>query len=333
MIRRREFITLIGGATAAWPVLANAQQTALPLIGALHAASRDGTMHLMAAYREGLKAEGFEEGRNVAIEYRWADGVFDRMPAMMADLVRLQPRVIAAFGSAAYAALAARVAGKAGDIPIVMSTGSDPVSAGFVTTLNRPDNNITGVTSFAVPLAAKRVEFLHEFVPTVRTLAYLENPNRPAPSPELERKVIETAARAVGWQLQVVHASAVAEFDPAFSTIVREQADALLIATDTFFYSEMPRLASLAARHALPAVGPLRDFSAAGGLMSYSTSIPATYRQSGVYTGKVLKGSRPEDLPFLLPTKFELVINLKAAKALSLTIPLTLQLAADEVIE
>jgi len=158
-LKRREFVTLLGAA-AAWPILAHAQQTALPLIGGLHAASRDGTMHLMAAYREGLKAEGFEEGRNVAIEYRWADGVFDRMPAMMAHLVGLQPRVITAFGSAAFAALAARVAGKAGDIPIVLSTGGDPVSAGFVTNLNRPDNNITGVTSFAVPLAAKRVEFL-----------------------------------------------------------------------------------------------------------------------------------------------------------------------------
>jgi len=332
-VRRREFITLVGGAVASRPLAAGAQQTALPLIGALHAASRDGTMHLMAAYREGLKAEGFEEGRNVAIEHRWADGVFDRMPAMMADLVRLQPRVITAFGSAAGPALAARIAGKAGDIPIVMSTGGDPVSAGFVTTLNKPDKNITGVTSFAVPLAAKRVEFLRELVPTVRTLAYLENPNRPAPFSELERKVIETAARAVGWELKLVYASAVAEFDPAFSTIAREQADALIIATDTFFYSEMPRLASLATQHALPAVGPLRDFSAAGGLMSYSTSIPATYRQSGVYTAKVLKGSRPADLPFLLPTKFELVINLKAAKAFGLTVPLTLQVAADEVIE
>ena len=189
------------------------------------------------------------------------------------------------------------------------------------------------MTSFALPLAAKRVEFLHELVPTARTVAFLENPTAPGPAPEEERQAIETATRTVGWQLQVVQAGAIAELDRAFSTMVRERVGALIIAADSLFFNEMPRLASLAARHGLPAVGPLRDFPAAGGLMSYSTSVASTHRQAGIYTGKVLKGSRPADLPFMLPTRFELVINLKAAKALGLTVPLTLQVAADEVIE
>ena len=254
----------------------------------------------MAAYREGLRNEGYVEGQNVAIEYRWADGVFDRLPAMMADLVRLRPNVITAFGSASVAAHDARAAGTAGTIPIVLSIGSDPIASGFISSMNRPDNNITGVTSLAYELAAKRAEFLRELVRTDSKLAFLANPTVPAGT---ERREVETAARAVGWEFQVVYASTAPEFDTAFVTLAQERVSELIIATDTFFYSEMKRLASLAAQHALPAIGPLRDFPAAGGLMSYSTSIPNTYRQAGVYTGKVLKGVKPIDLPFFQPTR------------------------------
>ena len=333
MIRRRAFVRLLGGAAAAWPLTARAQQPAMPVIGALHAASRAGTTHLMAAYFEGLKSEGYVEAQNVKVEYRWADGVFDRLPEMMAELVRLHPDVITAFGTATRAAYNARLAGMVGNIPLVFSSGYDPIASGLVTSLSRPDNNITGVTSLAVALAAKRTGFLRELVPRASNLAFLINPTIDFSQIEVERRDIEAAARALGWQLLIVQASTVAEFDSAFATMVRERVGGLIIATDTFFYSEMSRLGLLAARHGIPAIGPLRDFPAAGGLMSYSTSIPNTYRQVGVYTAKVLKGAKPADLPFLLPTRFELVINLQAAKALGLTVPLALQAAADEVIE
>jgi len=333
MIRRRAFVRLLGGAAAAWPLTARAQQPAMPVIGALHAASRAGTTHLMAAYFEGLKSEGYVEAQNVKVEYRWADGVFDRLPEMMAELVRLHPDVITAFGTATRAAYNARLAGMVGNIPLVFSSGYDPIASGLVTSLSRPDNNITGVTSLAVALAAKRTGFLRELVPRASNLAFLINPTIDFSQIEVERRDIEAAARALGWQLLIVQASTVAEFDSAFATMVRERVEGLIIATDTFFYSEMSRLGLLAARHGIPAIGPLRDFPAAGGLMSYSTSIPNTYRQVGVYTAKVLKGAKPADLPFLLPTRFELVINLQAAKALGLTVPLALQAAADEVIE
>jgi putative ABC transport system substrate-binding protein len=302
----------------------------MPVIGALHAASREGTISLMGAYREGLKSERYVEGRNVAIEYRRADGVFDRLPEMMADLVRSRPDVITAFGSASVAAHDARAAGTAGTIPIVLSIGHDPVASGMISSMNRLDNNITGVTSLAYELAAKRVEFLRELVRTNTTLAFPANPTVPAGT---ERGEVETAARAVGGSSRSCKRVTAAEFDTAFATLVQHRVGVLIIATDTFFYSEMKRLASLAAQHALPAIGPLRDFPAAGGLMSYSTSIADTYRQAGVYTGKVLKGVKPIDLPFFQPTRFELVINLAAAKALRLTVPQTLLVAADEVIE
>jgi putative ABC transport system substrate-binding protein len=333
MMRRREFIALLGGA-AAWPLAARAQQPArIPVIGALHAASRAGTTQLMAAYFEGLKNEGYIKSQNVTVEYRWANGVFDRLPEMMAELVQLRPDVITAFGTATRAAYNARIAGTAGNIPLVFSSGYDPIASGLVTSVNRPDNNITGVTSLAVALAAKRAEFLRELVPTASKLAFLINPTIDITLIDVERRDIEAAARAIGWQLLLVQASTLAEFESAFATMVRERIEVLIIATDTFFYSEMGRLGSLAARYGIPTIGPLRDFPAAGGLMSYSTSIPNTYRQVGVYTGKVLKGAKPADLPFLLPTRFELVINLKAATALGLAVPDKLLVAADEVIE
>jgi putative ABC transport system substrate-binding protein len=332
-LKRRDFITLLGGTLATWPLVVGAQQPRMPVIGALHAASRAGTTHLMAAYFEGLKSEGYVEAQNVKVEYRWADGVLDRIPEMMNQLVRLQPDVIMVFGTATRDAYNARLAGTAGNIPLVFALGHDPIASGLVTSLNRPDNNITGVTSLAGALAAKRAEFLRELVPKDSKLAFLINPTIDISQLEVEHRDIEAAARALGWQLLLVHADSVPEFESAFVTMVRERVGVLIIATDTFFYSEMARLGSLAARHAIPAVGPLRDFPAAGGLMSYSTSIPNTYRQAGVYTAKVLKGAKPADLPFLLPTRFELVINLKAAKALGLAVPPTLLAAADEVIE
>src|SRR5262245_5327818 len=240
----------------------------MPVIGALHAASRAGTTHLMAAYFEGLKSEGYVEAQNVKVEYRWADGVFDRLPEMMAELVRLQPDVITAFGTATRVAYNARIAGAAGNIPLVFSSGYDPIASGLVTSVNRPDNNITGVTSLAVALAAKRAEFLHELVPMASKLAFLINPNIDITQIDVEHRDIEAAARAIGWRLLLVQASTVAEFESAFATMARERVEVLIIATDTFFYSEMGRLGSLAARHGIPAVGPLRDFPAAGGLMS-----------------------------------------------------------------
>jgi putative tryptophan/tyrosine transport system substrate-binding protein len=332
-IGRRELLVALGGAAGAWPLAARAQQRRVPMIGALHAASHAGTTHLMAAYFEGLKSEGYVEGQNVMVEYRWADGVLDRIPEMMTQLVRLQPDVIMVFGTATRAAYNARLAGTAGNIPLVFALGHDPVASGLVTSLNRPDNNITGVTSLAGALAGKRAEFVRELVPKASKLAFLINPTIDISQLEVEHRDIEAAARALGWQLLLVHADSVPEFESAFVTMVRERVGALVIATDTFFYSEMGRLGSLAARHAIPAVGPLRDFPAAGGMMSYSTSIPNTYRQAGVYTAKVLKGAKPADLPFLLPTRFELVINLNAAKALGVTVPAMLLATADEVIE
>ena len=331
-MRRREFITLLGGA-ATWPLMALAQQARLPRIGALHSAARDRTTHFMAAYLEGLKSEGYTDGVNVNIEYRWANGVIDVIPAMMAELVRLKPDVIMAFGTATRAAYESRMSGAAGNIPFVFAFGVDPVTAGFVSNINRPDNNITGASSFGLNLAPKRVELLHEFIRSGSKLGFLINPSIDPAQNTIEVRDIEAAGHVFGWQLLLYKAATVAEFQPAFEAMVRDRIDALIIATDTFFYSEIGLLGSLAERYALPAIGPLRDFPAAGGLMSYSSSIPNTYRQAGIYTGKVLNGAKPSDLPFLFPTRFELVINVKAANALHLSVPLTLQMAADEVIE
>ena len=331
-MKRRTFIAGLGSA-AAWPLVARGQQEALS-IGALHAASEDGARHFMEAYRKGLSEEGFVEGRNLRIEYRWADGAFERLPAMMAELVEMRPAAITAFGWAAYAAHSARAAGKAGTIPIILSIGLDPVKSGFISRINRPDNDITGATSLALRSAEKRVKFLHDLVGTrTSKLALLENPTVPDPSLTIERGYVEAATRAVGWQFQTVHATSVAELEPAFAAMAREQVGVMTIATDTFFYGEMPRIAALAARYGFPTAGPLRDFPTAGGLLSYSTSIADTYHQAGSYTGKVLRGVKPEELPFWQPTRFEFVINIKTARALGLNVPSALLAIADEVIE
>jgi putative tryptophan/tyrosine transport system substrate-binding protein len=327
-IGRRELLAALGGAAAAWPLEARAQQRRVPMIGALHAASHAGTTHLMAAYFEGLKTEGYVEGQNVMVEYRWADGVLDRIPEMMTQLVRLQPDVIMVFGTATRAAYNARRAGTAGNIPLVFALGHDPVASGLVTSLNRPDNNITGVTSLAGALAGKRAEFVRELVPKASKLAFLINPTIDISQLEVEHRDIEAAARALGWQLLLVHADSVPEFESAFVTMVRERVGArhVLLQRDGSPWVACGTPCNSRSRSPARLSGSRRDDE----LLNQH---PNTYRQAGVYTAKVLKGAKPADLPFLLPTRFELVINLKAAKALGVTVPAMLRATADEVIE
>jgi putative ABC transport system substrate-binding protein len=323
-MKRREFITLLGGA-AAWPLAARAQRSALPVIGLLRASPPGASF--LAGFQQGLKEAGFVEGRNIVIEYRFGDGQYDQLPALAAELANKRVAVITAFGeNAAKAAQAA----SAGAIPIVFALGDDPVPLGLVAGINRPGGNITGATSIGHVLGPKRLEWLREIVPKSTTIALLTNPKQPR---EFERQEVEEQTRVLGWQLRYLAASSVADFDTVFARLVNEQIGALIIANDSFFFSEIGRLASLASRHAVPTVGPLRAFADAGGLMSYGANIPDINRQAGIYVGRILKGEKPADLPVLQPTKFELVINLKAAKALGLTVPLTLQAVADELIE
>jgi putative ABC transport system substrate-binding protein len=324
-MRRREFFGLLSGAAAAWPLAARAQQKAMPVIGLLTGVSA--TAAPLLGFRQGLKESGFVEGQNVAIEYRFAEGQYERMPELAADLVAKRVSVIATIGeNAAKAAQAA----SAGAIPIVFALGDDPVTLGLVASFNRPGGNITGVTSIGHTLGPKRVEWLRELLPQATTIALLTNPKQPR---DFERRDVEEKTRAVGWQLKYLTASSVDEFDAVFAELTRERIGSLIIGNETFFFSEIRRLASLAAAHAIPAIGPLRAFADAGGLMSYGANIPDIARYAGIYTGRVVKGDKPADLPVMQPTKFELVINLKAAKALGLTIPLTLQVAATDVIE
>ena len=328
MIRRREFITLIGGA-AAWPVAARAQQAGkLPVVGLLNSASPS---LLVAAFLQGLREAGYVENQNVLIEYRYARGAYERLPALAAELVDLRVDLIAAGGTPA-----ARVAKNVSvrptpPIPVVFAMASDPVAEGFVASLNRPGGNMTGITSIAGALAPKRLELMREFLRDDAAIAILINPNNPLAG--AERKDTEAAARAIGRRLEVLTASNESEVDQAFAALKQRGAGALIIAADIFYYGQMQRLATLAAQHVLPTVGPLRDFAAEGGLLSYGTSIPDVNRQAGVMAGKVLKGAKPAELPVQQPTKFELVVNLKTAKALGLKIPETFLLRADEVIE
>src|SRR5262245_30891291 len=322
-MRRRQFISLLGGAALAWPLAARAQPT--PIVGLLSGVSAAGTPS--AAYREGLKESGFVEGQNVAIEYRFADGRYDRLPAFASELVNKRVAVIATMGE--NAAKAAQVA-SGGVTPVVFAIGDDPVTLGLVTSFNRPGGNITGSISIGHTLGPKRVELLREMLPKANTIALLTNPKQPR---EFERKDVEEKTRAVGWQLKYLAASSVGEFDTVFATLVSERIGALIIANETFFFSEIRTLAALASRYAVPAVGPLRAFADAGGLMSYGANIPEVVRQAGIYIGRVLKGAKPADLPVVQPTKFELVINHKAAKALRIEVPPTLLARADEVIE
>ena len=323
MIRRRDFITLLGGA-AAWPVAARAQQPSLPVIGVLSANPRES---LSKGIRQGLGETGYVEGRNMAIEFHWAENQFDRFPLLAGDLVRRPVAVIVARGEApAKAAKAATTT-----IPIVFGTGGDPVRAGLVASLNQPGGNLTGVSYFSGALGAKQLEIIREMIPSPGPLALLINPDNP--TDQSERTDVEAAARAIGQPIEVMNASSSADLEAAFSAIVGRRARGLLVAIDPVFFSARAQLAALAARHALPAIYSDRAYTEAGGLISYGASLTDAYRQTGIYVGRILKGEKPGDLPVMQPTKFELVINLKTAKALGLTIPLTLQYAADEVIE
>jgi putative tryptophan/tyrosine transport system substrate-binding protein len=328
-IRRREFITLLGGTAAVWPLTAHAQQPAMPVIGWLSSESPGPYASRLRAFHQGLSETGYVEGRNVAIEYRWAEShQVDRLPALAADLVRRQVTVIATPGSTA-AALAAKAA--TATIPIVFQIGTDPVELGLVASLNRPGGNLTGVTSLNAELGPKRLEVLHELVPAATVMGLLVNPTD-NPNLESQLRDLQAAARTLGLpQLHVLHASTERDFDGAFAELVQLRAGGLVIGANTLFSIE--QLAELAIRHAVPAISPYRDFAAAGGLMSYGGSLPDQHRLVGNYTGRILKGEKPADLPVQQVTKVELVINMKTAKALGLTFPITLLGRADEVIE
>jgi putative tryptophan/tyrosine transport system substrate-binding protein len=323
-MRRREFIA--GLSAAAWPVVARAQRPTLPVVGFLNTASPDGYAPMVAAFRQGLKETGYVEGQNVAVEYRWAEGQYDRVSAMAAELVRRQVAVIVANTPGNLAATAATTT-----IPIVFSTSGDPVRMGLVASLSRPGGNVTGVTQLHEEVAPKRLELAHQLVPMATIIAALVNPTYP--NTEVELRDLQAAARALGLQLHVLHASTEHDFDTVFAISVQLRPGALVIGADAFLFSRSERLATLALRHAVPAIFQDHEFAAAGGLMSYGGSTLDTYRIAGTYTGRILKGERPSDLPVQQSTKIELFINLKTAKALGLTIPETLLATADEVIQ
>jgi len=327
-IRRREFIALIGGAAVAWPLAARAQQSGMPVIGFLNSASLDGYRPMVAAFRRGLQESGYVEGGNVAIEYHWAEGRIDRLPAMAAELVHRQVTVIAA--TSTPAALAAKAATTT--IPIVFETGGDPITLGLVASLSRPGGNVTGVTQLNVEVAPKRLELLHELVPTASVIALLINPTTPALAEPVSR-ASQAAAHALGLDLHVLNASTERDFDGVFASVIQLRAGGLVIGSDAFFTSRREQLAALAVRHAVPTVYENRGFVAAGGLASYSGSIADAYRLAGVYAARILKGEKPGELPVQQSTKVEMFLNLKTATALGITVPLPLLGRADEVIE
>jgi putative tryptophan/tyrosine transport system substrate-binding protein len=325
-MRRRAFIALMGGA-AVWPCATTAQQAGMPVIGSLSGSSLTERAPLLVAFRKGLSESGYIEGQNVAIEYQWAEGQYDRLPGLATELARRQVAVIAALdGPAALAAKAATTT-----IPIVFNTGGDAVAVGLVGSLERPGGNLTGVNMIAGPLPAKQFGLLHEIIPTTRIIALLINPTNA--NAERDAAIVKEAARAAGRQILVTRAITETDFDAVFATLVRERAGALLVNSDVFFTGQRDRIIALAARHAIPVMAAWREWPFAGGLMSYGPSLAAAEHQVGVYTGKILKGAKPADLPIIQPTTFELVINLKTAKALALTIPSGVLAISDEVIE
>jgi len=326
-MRRREFITLLGGA-AALPLAARAQQAALPVIGFITARSAESSTRQAAAFRKGLEETGYVEGQNVTVEYHWLDGRYDRLPALIADLVRRQVAVMATVGNVPTLAAKAATA----TIPIVFGVGDDPVKIGLVTSLARPGGNATGINFFTQETSTKRLGLLHDLVPKAVRIAVLVNPAN-ATTAELTLRDIPQAARALGLQIEVLNASTSREIEAAFATLVREPADALFVAGDGFFTSRRVQFATLAASYRIPAAYSNREFPEVGGLMSYGTNVVDRFRQAGVMSGQILKGAKPADLPVLQSTKFEFVINMQTARALGLEVPNALQLLADEVIE
>jgi putative tryptophan/tyrosine transport system substrate-binding protein len=331
-MRRRDFITLLGGAAPAsglWSLTARTQQPTMPVIGLLGGASPELDAGRLSAFQQGLSETGYVEGRNVAIEYRWAGGQYDRLPALAAELVRGRVNVIAALGGTP-SALAAKAATTT--IPIVFAVGSDPVSLGLIPSLSRPGGNITGVTQLAVAIGSKRLELLHEIIPQDTIMALLVNPTNP-PLAETLSKDLQAAARTLGLQIHVLQASTEHEIDEAFATMDQLRARGLVIGPDSFFISRSEQLAALALRHRVPAIYQYREFTAAGGLVSYGASLTDFYRLAGVYTGRILKGENPADMPVEQAPKVELIINLKTAEQFGITIPPAILLRADEVIE
>jgi len=328
-VRRREFITLIGGSVVGWPLAARAQQPAMPVIGFLHIASSDGSADRLRAFRQGLKEAGFAERENVAIEYSWAENQTDRMPELAAELVRRKVAVIATTGGPAVA-LAAKTATTT--IPIVFTTAGDPVAQGLVANLNRPDANVTGVSFLVATLAAKQLGLLHELLPGAARIAVLVDPNNTLLT-EAFIPDVRAAASAIRKQIDVLYASTGRDIDTVFESLAQKPVDALLVGPGAFFFNRRVQLVTLATRHAVPTIYGVREFVEAGGLMSYGTSLTDAYRQAGVYTGRILKGEKPADLPVMQSIKFEFVINLNTARAFGLRFPPGLLAIADEVIE
>jgi putative tryptophan/tyrosine transport system substrate-binding protein len=327
-MKRRQFITLIGGA-AAWPLAARAQQPAMPVIGWLSARSSESEGFMLDAFRQGLKDGGYIEGRNLAIEYRWADGQYERLPALAADLARRRIAVLVSVGGTIVVPIARAAAG---GIPIVFNVGNDPVANGLVASFNRPGGNLTGVYSLRGSLAAKELGLLHQLAPKAVTIAVLVNPSDTV-STNVQWDDASEAAPALGLRLRKLSTATPDEIDAAFASLSREPADAMLVTTSPFFATRIAQITALAAQHGLPTLYFRRDFTEAGGLISYGDDVTEGYRQMGVYVGRILMGAKAGDLPVVQPSKFELVINLKTAKALSLTVPPTLLAIADEVIE
>jgi putative ABC transport system substrate-binding protein len=327
-MRRRVFISLVGGAVAVWPLAARAQQPGLPVIGFLNSRSPDDSAHLVAAFRQGLRETGHFEGANLAIEYRWAEGRYDRLPALAADLVRRQVRVLVASGGDPTALVAKEATAT---IPIVIDVGADPVALGLVASLNRPGGNITGVSILNAELALKLLELLHDLIPKAARIAYFANPNNPNYPTSSQR--LQDVALKMGKEVHILSVQRESDLGPAFAALAHLQADALLVQGDPFINSRAEQLVTAAARLSVPAVYPFREYVVAGGLISYGTSLIDAYRQVGVYTGLIVKGAKPADLPIQQLVKFQMVINLKTAKSLGLDVPPTLLARADEVIE